>query len=858
MNLKIEKIKELEIEIKAKKKSYKKLYEEYDSDGIIDKIERKKLNGIKGKIETVEKLIEKLKAEVEKNKKIWEGRSRDYNAIRDQLNDLELFGLSDAELLAKEIAGIPDAVKDQRWADAIAILDQGEVGMGPAWKDYETQKKAKESYDPLRLDFDTRLAGAEIGEPQTDAVSGRLGTISANIGAIDAQTDAVHYVDALAMLKLSITELETAETELTRVQVLHAAYLDQLDKLGPKLVDCSVSDFSSLSAKQEKIATGQAAMENAAGANDFDLAKTEQDKLVTLVDEFLPAQEALATAREMYERDNPKIRNRLTAVSGSQLGVEPSALQAVADAQAVVDTAIALDDYVIANDGLINLETAISVVEASVDAKTYYETRLSGLKSDLVAASVSDGTRAYLSSIQSDMADLQSDMETAADVGDFETALDFLGRLEDKLIDYHARINEKQAEYTKARRDLDTAMERNRDYPGFAGPQPKMEAALKAVDDAAVQEDWVGAVDKMKDVYTEITLRDTDIVACEAQLLSEIAKIEPGVRKILDENKDSKSQTKKNLIKLLAKFDAARKAPQGLPQAEIYIAQAETLAKELEEVAAVIDRLDTKWGFSKDDEARDIVNELSATNKLKTLPVEAQNRLVQELMGNDEVSEADHDAIQEIWSTPTIDRQFEEFDEQTRHKISNAFKEDPDVQIYAANWDGMDPSEKEAALRKLVEIPMGKDGWDVGEIGDVNADPSAFELNPQRGGQFDPVLNDININFDSELNENFTEVVMSVTHEVAHRYQHKLVARMKGEVDPPLEPGTPEYEEAKALELNQRYMSEHNKEWKDMVKKRDGAPFYSGTPGETQSRQSANHMNNELTDAFGPGDPQPL
>ncbi|MEM7317982.1 MAG: hypothetical protein AAF408_03065, partial [Pseudomonadota bacterium] len=475
MNLKIEKIKELEAAVKAKKKTYDILYEKFDADGFIDKIERKKLNKIDSKLDALRKLIEKLKAEVARNKKIWEGRSGDYDTIRDQLNDLELFGYSDAETLAGEIAGIPDAVKEQRWADATAILDQGEVGMGPVWKDYQAQKKAKESYDPLRLDFDTRLAGAQVGEPQTEAVTGPLTTIDANTPAIDAQTEAVDYVEALAMLKLSVTELEAAEAELTRVQEVHVSYLDGLDKLAPKLVECSVSEFSSLSEKQEKIATGHAAMEDAAGLNDFDTAKTELDNLIPLVDAFLPEQAALTEARDMYERDNPKIRNRLSAISSSQLGVEPNALQTVADAQSLVDTAVALDDYVIANDELINLESAISVVEASIDAKTYYEVRLSEVKSDLVAASVSDGTRAYLSAIQTDMASLQNDMETAADVGDFQTALDFLDRLEDKLAEYHALIDEKEAAYDKARKDLDAAVDRNRDYPGFAGIPPKME-----------------------------------------------------------------------------------------------------------------------------------------------------------------------------------------------------------------------------------------------------------------------------------------------------------------------------------------------------------------------------------------------
>jgi hypothetical protein len=80
--------------------------------------------------------------------------------------------------------------------------------------------------------------------------------------------------------------------------------------------------------------------------------------------------------------------------------------------------------------------------------------------------------------------------------------------------------------------------------------------------------------------------------------------------------------------------------------------------------------------------------------------------------------------------------------------------------------------------------------------------------------------------------------------------------RLKGEAKPPLKPGEPEYEEAKALELNERYRMEHTKEWRDMVTESNDAPSYSTTPAETQSRNSQNAIRDDLDGAFGETDPE--
>lgn len=843
MSVKIEKIELAETQISTMTSEESNMRTLYMRDGVIDDTEQAALDRIKGKVGKLKEVVAKLRAEIEENKRIWESRSGDYDNVRSQLADLKTFGHGDAGTLDGEISTIPDLVTDQRWADATTALDQAEVSMGPVWEDYQLQKAAQADYDPLRADFDARHAAALVAEPQTEAIATPLTQIDTNIGAIDAYVEARDYVNTLDSLHIAISLLETAEQEILRVQEAKAIYETALAGLMPLLMQTTVSEFQKLADLQLELVTAQSAMEEAATLHDYETAKNRLDDLAGKVGTFLPEQERLRTLKAEYDGGLAAMRTRIVTASTSELATTAETQQKIIDVQAEMEQAATTEEFeqAIALQG--GLDDALKAYEVIMEDRDLYETRLAALQDEIAEASVSQAKWEYLGTIQSDMATMQGEMESAAAGEKYEAALSFITELEGMLVEFYARIEAKKAEYETARAALDLDLERVAacTYKPLVAAMASVSASTAPIDTAVADEDWVKAHKLIDASRNTISTFDEQLGKYEDGLKKKINAKLPDIKKKLKLYSAAKSPIKGNVQKLVARIDAALGGSGDLEQAVKDADEAETQLKDLAIIFEIRTQIDDKWDINKDNESRDIVKKYKDNGTLKTLPMEARNLLVENMMDG-VVSDEDHAAIQDIWSQELfVDRRFDDVDKKTRESIVKELANDPEVKQMEKDWPTMTEAQKKAMFEKLAKVPAGEDGWDVG-MPDVKVmDPPV----PAKDGSIllgfyrksDDSMQ-MNTHPDAER-QGFDKMVDTITHEIGHKYQAKLIKDLE---DDNLVPGDPEYDQAKALKLCEDYRNNHNAEFNKI---------YKSSPEEAHSRTMGDEIRAGLNAASG-------
>lgn len=855
MPAKIEQIQSAEEQVRTFTTEEQNMRQLYMQDGVIDDTEQEALDRVRTKIDDLETVVTRLRAEFEENRQRWESRSAEVGEAQQQLSDLTAFGHADAATLQAEMAELDSLASQQHYADALTALDQFQVSMGPIWTDYQTQKAAKDEYDPMRVEFDTRLSGARLAEPQTETIVGMITQLETNVAPADTHVEARNYVEALTLQQALMTELEALEAEIMRIQQAQSDYEAELARIQPNLIECSTSEFTALLPQQEALAAKQTEMEQAATAQEYERALELVLELSGMVDAFLPEQQALRDQQAQFEEGVARLQPRITAASSSELSSTAGTQQTIIDLTDQMNAAGEAQDYETGLAHQMALDTALTEYEATLDQRDLYELRLAAMSEELITASSSEARWAYLQPIQAEMATIQTDMETAAAAEDFDTAMSKIAQLEGKLVEFYAAIEAKRAEYETARTALDIRLSDIEacTYP-LQAERAAVTAAVATIDAAAGEEDWVAANEAVAAANAHVDNFDAAHDAHHQALIAQIMGDMAPVRATLAAHSSSTSSTKTSLIQLIGLIDQAVASSNDLTETLDDVEVAKEQAGDLEVVDGIMERLAGEWGIFRDDEAREIVNELSP-EELAGLPLEARNRLVDEMMSED-MTEEDHDAVQAIWSSPSIDDRFDEFDTDTRERMLEEFQNNPIVQEHADNWATMTDEEKNAAIRDIAAIPCGENGWNMGEVTDVRTEPEHFEGDRSNyRGYFDAEDDALYLNANHPDMVNFTQALMTTTHELGHRYQNQLIERLESG---DLSPGAPEYEEARALQQNATYRNEHTDEWKDMVHSRDGSPFYSGTPEETHSRMAANDMREGLNEQFGPSDEQHL
>lgn len=522
-NVKIEMIEEGEEAIETLSVEEDRMRTLYMQDGVIDETEQEALDRILGKIDTVRTRISDVRAEVERNHEIWQSHASDYTYIQNQAQELVDFGHADAATVQASLEPIAAAASesDQRWADATAALQNAMMNIEVVWQDYETQKAAKDEYDLLRPEFDTRLGDAEAAGPYTEELTSQIAAVRGNVSAIDSAASAGEWVDALTLLQDAVPRLEPVEAEVARIEAAKVAYESDLAALQPRLTEASSSEFATLSEQSQLIADKQTEMEAAATAHDYETASGHVAELGPLVDDYLSQRDELDQSRADYESALGPVESRLQAAANCEMATASEVQQRMVDAEAEMRALAEAEDFAGALTKLSDVETALTEYEALIEDRDLYEARLAAIQDELIEYSTSRAERAFLQAIQGQMATIQSDMEAAAAAEDYETALTKIGELEAKIAECIAEIEKKQQEYETARANLDRQVSAAQSDATDAAPaldtqMAAITAKIPPIDTAAAAEDWVEAKNLIQPALDAVAAFNSAMLQAEA------------------------------------------------------------------------------------------------------------------------------------------------------------------------------------------------------------------------------------------------------------------------------------------------------------------------------------------------------
>lgn len=480
-------------------------------------------------------------------------------------------------------------------------------------------------------------------------------------------------------------------------------------------------------------------------------------------------------------------------------------------------------------------------LETNADRKKYLAER-APFDADLAAvgtppAFLADALKAVRASI--------GPAAASAGNGDYASAITALADAKTKLADLKVKMTEaaaKKAEYEAANAALQGPLgevKKDQTRPLAA----RKEAILKEYGEmlkGGGGGDYAGA---LAHASTMKGLVDTYLADQKVQVEAHKKRIAdklPQIKKDVEAIAGLKCDSVKAITALVARLEAANSSGEGLEQA---VREMELLPKLIEQAkvtAEIREQLDKADYTDKDDRAREIIAKYKSDGKIDQLPVEARNALLKELQSGWE-SDDDVKAVQEMWSTPTLDPLFNAHDRMTREKIVSTLAADPKVQDWRNRWGSMDAAERAEAVKYMTKVPCGKDGWDIGEptiepfsqakdakgsvlFGAYSAGDDKFTLNTH----------------DDASQYGFDEMMDTITHEIGHKKQAQLVKDFK---DGKLSPSDPQYQEAAALADHEWFKGKYPDEFQKV---------YSTSPKESHSRAMGAEMKGLMGRAFGP------
>lgn len=584
---------------------------------------------------------------------------------------------------------------------------------------------------------------------------------------------------------------------------------------------------------------------------EIDDANREIEELRSLVQSLRDQWEE---NKNSYEQLRQNIAANLTDSAVCEYEILQPENDAIGAKQSEADASAGANDFA---DALVKggaLETLLADYQTRMESieeqRGEYDAALAGIQSRLDGYSQSTPELAYTDQLMSDLVTTQTEMETAATFGDFENAQRLLGDLTTKLDEIDAAIAAKQAEYEEQRAAFDARLtEVSGDvYVDIGAERDALAESANAMDAAATAEDWQTALDLANQGLVDCESYQT-LVTEQEGVASTIQGRLDTVKPLLAAHSDSTSPVKRGADANIATIEAALTGGGSLNSALALADTVMTQITELDALKSVTDRLAAADPDDLDDVSRAIVDEMKAAGTLNNLPTEARTTLVDNMMGEegDPPTGDEHAAIQEIFSMPHVDRQFNAVDSETRQSIVDSYMDDPEVQELAENWDDMEPADRMAAVNKLIQVPCGEEGWDVGVPGTVTPFDEPFEDGEGLYGAYGHADDEMTFNVNEDAHGDFGEVLDTITHEMGHRYQMQLIERLDPAHPDALSEGDAEYQQARWLQQDDDYFNRFS----DADDEDD--PFdriYFTSPSETHSRVMGNEVKAGLREGF--------
>lgn len=210
----------------------------------------------------------------------------------------------------------------------------------------------------------------------------------------------------------------------------------------------------------------------------------------------------------------------------------------------------------------------------------------------------------------------------------------------------------------------------------------------------------------------------------------------------------------------------------------------------------ILKRLDKASWISKDDVAREVVNELSE-QELQSLTPSTRIRLLKELRSG-YMSKEDKAAQRKIYRNTPLTPQFKEFDKQKRQMLVNDLKNDKIVQDAKQNWNNLTMEERKNVMQHIVNKQAKIYGFEqTPQVELYNKPP---ENNLISNGYYTNGKIYLNEDPHSKFGGNsFANAVNVLTHENAHHYQNELGQNVENSK---IDENDPTYDQAKLFKAN--------------------------------------------------------
>lgn len=782
-------------------------------------------------------------------------------------------------------SGTPFKSQEAEWAAIIAAKEQvapaGDAGdyaaanssMGELTSKVEAFKakqaeleQQKTEYETAVTQFQQRLDGLPMSEPQYAKLAPMLEELRGGQTQMESSAQAEEYGQAVSQAQELSAKADALEQAKAEIDAKKQEYEAALAAIQPRLADASVSDpaYTKLEPQVAELAQAQSTMEAAAEAGDFDQAKTQLDDLSGKLDALEQAKAEIDAKKQEYETALAALQPRLadTAVSDPAYAKLEPLVAGLSQAQSDMEASAQDGDYEQAKTQLDDLSGKLDEFEtakADIDAKKQeYETALAGLQSRLTAVSTSDPKYVSLEPMESELATMQAEMESAATEGDYDNALQLLQKLSSKVDEVEqarADIDQKQQEYeaglAAVQSRLGAASVSDPQYTELDPMVAELATAQTEMEAAAQGGDYDNALNLLQELTANLDALEKAKADLDQKRKDGFnAAWDPVKAKVADALLSSRAfsalsaertalEAAKGAVEAQAeagKYDEATKLiPDANTKADAYLAAAKVKEEEVKKQADVItSQLDGASDATRADVAKNAAKALTE-EQVKALPTDVRNRLLTE-MQKDGIDDDEKAAMKNLFSQKYLDPKFEKLDDETRQKLIEKMKQDPDFKKARDNWATISEAERVAVLKKAADYQAEAYGitkTDVEAYSPKNPDGT---LRRQRMGEYSDSEGKLKISREAMQDKGFDTVMDTVMHENGHRYQSELLKKLDS-TPPGLKPGDPEYDQAMTFKLNDKYYIQPKVKSTDAPTPDTGDEYFT-QPMESHSRRT--------------------
>ena len=408
------------------------------------------------------------------------------------------------------------------------------------------RQAAEQAYDDWQgrqAEFEASIGQIEELEAWEDAKAPVLRQVSA---AIQKQADQRQYAPAGQAFDSLKPKLAPIYKEYQKQKAAKEEFDPKQAELAPRLAEAQAPKFKKLKPQQDEMATGQAAMEAAAGKKDYVQALAVVGTLAGQADAYQTALAEIEQQKAAYEAALAPVKPRVAsiAVSEPQYVKLQAQAEAITASESAAEAAGEAEDFVPALSQVQEVATqldALDAAKAEVDRlKAEYDAALAAVQPRLQAAASSEPQYARLQTQQQEIASAQTAMEAAAQAGEYEQAnvqVQALAALLDALEQAKAEIDRQKQAYEAALAELQPRLQAvsaatQPEYATLQAQQQEISSAQTTMEAAAQGGDYEQALAQAEALGAKVEAFEqakAEIDSQKAEYESGLAELQPRI-----------------------------------------------------------------------------------------------------------------------------------------------------------------------------------------------------------------------------------------------------------------------------------------------------------------------------------------